>query len=90
MFYCIKPETGIPLGVTSFDGLSFDIGGKFACFATTSFFKLDFAGLFKGDDMVSSISLGLITHCNILICCDFYHSHRPLCVYNAGVRREKV
>ena len=46
---------GIPLGVTSFDGLSFDIGGKFADFFSTSFCSLDFAGLFAGSDLVNSI-----------------------------------
>lgn len=46
---------GIPLGVTSFDGLSFDIGGKFADFAEVSLFNLDFAGLFTGPDLANSI-----------------------------------
>ena len=46
---------GIPLGVTSFDSLSFDIGGKFADFFEISFFNLDFAGLFTGPDLTNSI-----------------------------------
>ena len=46
---------GIPLGVTSFDGLSFDIGGKFGDFFEISFCNLDFAGLFAGEDLVNSI-----------------------------------
>ena len=46
---------GIPLGVTSFDGLSFDIGRKFADFFEVSFFRLDFAGLFTGPDLTDSI-----------------------------------
>ena len=46
---------GIPLGVTSFDGLSFDIGGKFRDFFEISFCNLDFAGLFRGTDLVNGI-----------------------------------
>lgn len=46
---------GIPLGVTSFDGLNFDIGGKFADFFEVSFFRMDFAGLFNGADLADSI-----------------------------------
>lgn len=46
---------GIPLGVTSFDGLSFDIGGKFGDFFETSFLRLDFAGLFVGEDLFNSV-----------------------------------
>ena len=46
---------GIPLGVTSFDGLSFDIGGKFTDFVEVSLFNLDFAGLFTGPDLANSI-----------------------------------
>lgn len=45
---------GIPLGVTTFDGLSFDIGGKFADFFETSFCNLDFAGLLAGPDPLKS------------------------------------
>lgn len=46
---------GIPLGVTSFNGLSFDLGGKFADFCEISLLNLDFAGLFDGADMINSI-----------------------------------
>jgi len=46
---------GIPLGVTSFDGLSFDIAGKFNDFFEVSFFNLDFAGMFEGPDLMNSI-----------------------------------
>ncbi len=46
---------GIPMGVTSFEGLSFDIGGKFSDFVNTSFLQMDFAGLLNGDDLVNSI-----------------------------------
>ena len=51
----IATIVGIPLGVTSFDGLSFDIGRKFADFAEVSFCSLDFAGLLKGPDLADSI-----------------------------------
>lgn len=46
---------GIPLGVTSFDGLSFDIAGKFKDFFEVSFCNLDFAGMLEGPDLVNSI-----------------------------------
>lgn len=46
---------GIPLGVTSFDGLSFDIGSKFGDFFEISFCRLDFAGLFAGPDLMNSV-----------------------------------
>ena len=51
----IATIVGIPLGVTSFDGLSFDIAGKFTDFVEVSFCNLDFAGLFKGPDLADSI-----------------------------------
>lgn len=46
---------GIPLGVTSFDGLSFDIGGKVTDFPEVSFLNLDFAGLLTGESLVDSL-----------------------------------
>ena len=46
---------GIPLGVTSFDGLSFDIADKFNDFFEVSFCNLDFAGMFEGPDLMNSI-----------------------------------
>lgn len=46
---------GIPLGVTSFEGLSFDIGQKFADFFEVSFLQLDFKGLFSGAELADSI-----------------------------------
>ena len=46
---------GIPLGITSFESLSFDIGEKFADFAEVSLFQLDFGGLFSGADLADSI-----------------------------------
>ena len=45
---------GIPLGVTSFDALSFDIAGKFTDFFQTSFCNLDFSGLFDKTDLIGS------------------------------------
>ena len=46
---------GIPLGITSFDGLSFDIGGKVTDFPEVSFLNLDFAGLLTGESLVDSL-----------------------------------
>lgn len=46
---------GIPLGVTHLGNIDFNIGSKFADFAEVSFMKLDFAGLFAGENMVSTI-----------------------------------
>ena len=46
---------GIPFGVTSFDGLSVDVAGKFADFAEISFMGLDFNNLFSGPDLTESI-----------------------------------
>lgn len=46
---------GIPLGVTHMGNLSFDLGEKFSDFAEVSFLKLDFAGLFAGDNMLHTI-----------------------------------
>lgn len=43
---------GIPLGVTQMAGFSLDLGAKFADFGAVSLFKLDFAGLFAGEDAV--------------------------------------
>lgn len=45
---------GFPLGVTSLDGLSFDIAGKFSDFLEVSFFNMDFRGLFRGADFIES------------------------------------
>ncbi|MBR4099209.1 MAG: NCS2 family permease [Clostridium sp.] len=45
---------GIPLGVTSLEGLSFDIGGKFSDFMEVSFLKMDFVGLFAGRGVLES------------------------------------
>lgn len=46
---------GIPLGVTKLSAFNPNIGSKFSDFAEVSLFKMDFAGLFSGDNMVSTI-----------------------------------
>lgn len=46
---------GIPLGVTQVSNLSFDIGSKFSDFMAVSFFHLDFAGLFAGENLLQSL-----------------------------------
>lgn len=46
---------GIPLGVTTFHNFSLDIGSKFSDFAEVSFFKLDFAGLFTGENFLQTL-----------------------------------
>ena len=45
---------GIPLGVTKLSAFDMNIGGKFSDFAEVSFFKMDFAGLFAGENAVST------------------------------------
>ena len=46
---------GIPLGVTSLDGFSFNMGSKFRDFAEVSLFNMDFAGLMAGEGLLDSI-----------------------------------
>lgn len=46
---------GIPLGVTHMANLSFNIGGQFSDFMEVSFLKMDFAGLFAGEDLLRSV-----------------------------------
>lgn len=46
---------GIPLGVTQLSNFNFDLAGQFKDFAEVSLFKLDFAGLFAGENMVETI-----------------------------------
>lgn len=46
---------GIPLGVTQFSNFDMNLGAKFSDFMEVSFFNLDFAGLFAGDNMLESI-----------------------------------
>lgn len=46
---------GIPLGVTKLSAFDMNIGAKFRDFAEVSFFKMDFAGMFAGENMISTI-----------------------------------
>lgn len=46
---------GIPLGVTHLSNFTMDIGGQFKDFAEISLFKLDFAGLFGGENLIETI-----------------------------------
>ncbi len=46
---------GIPLGVTSLDGVSFNIASKFSDFAEVSLLKMDFAGLFAGERIIDGL-----------------------------------
>lgn len=46
---------GIPLGVTNISNFSFNIAEKARDFMEVSFFKLDFAGLFAGENMIHTI-----------------------------------
>ena len=46
---------GIPLGVTQMSSFSLNIGEKLKDFAEISFFNLDFAGLFAGENLVETI-----------------------------------
>ena len=45
---------GIPLGVTKLSAFDMNIGAKFSDFAEVSFLKMDFAGLFAGENAVST------------------------------------
>lgn len=51
----VATVAGIPLGVTHMANLSFNIGGQFSDFMEVSFLKMDFAGLFAGEDLFRSI-----------------------------------
>lgn len=46
---------GIPLGVTHIGRLSFNLGSKFSDFASVSFCRLDFAGLFEGKSIIEAL-----------------------------------
>ena len=46
--------SGIPLGITKLSAFDMNIGAKFSDFAEVSFFKMDFAGLFAGENAVST------------------------------------
>lgn len=56
---------GIPFGITSFHGLNFNFAQQFSDFLQVSFFKMDFAGLFKGStsilDMIFTIIMVVIS-----------------------------
>lgn len=45
---------GIPLGVTKLSSFDMNLGAKFSDFAEVSFFKMDFAGLFAGENAIST------------------------------------
>ena len=45
---------GIPLGVTKLSAFDMNIGAKFRDFAEVSFLKMDFAGLFAGENAIST------------------------------------
>jgi len=51
----ITTLVGIPLGVTQLNKFDLNLANKFADFAEVSLFKLDFAGLFAGENMLNSI-----------------------------------
>lgn len=46
---------GIPFGVTHISNIDFNIGAKFSDFMEVSFFKLDFAGLFAGENFAHTL-----------------------------------
>ncbi|MBQ7972960.1 MAG: NCS2 family permease [Lachnospiraceae bacterium] len=46
---------GIPLGVTRLSAFKFDLVGQVSDFFEVSFFKLDFVGLFQGDNIIETI-----------------------------------
>lgn len=51
----IATVAGIPLGVTTFEGVGANIGSQFKDFVEVSFLKLDFAGIFAGEDLLHSV-----------------------------------
>jgi AGZA family xanthine/uracil permease-like MFS transporter len=51
----VATVAGIPLGMTEMSNFSLDLGAKFADFAEVSFLKLDFAGLFAGENVVKTV-----------------------------------
>lgn len=46
---------GIPLGVTKLSSFDLNLGVKFRDFAEVSLFKLDFAGMFEGQDFMEAL-----------------------------------
>lgn len=51
----VATAAGIPLGVTKLSSFDMNLGAKFSDFAEVSLFKMDFAGLFAGENLVSTI-----------------------------------
>ena len=51
----VATAAGIPLGVTKLSSFDMNLGAKFSDFAEVSLFKMDFAGLFAGENIVSTI-----------------------------------
>ncbi|MDD3361459.1 MAG: NCS2 family permease [Hespellia sp.] len=51
----VATVAGVPLGVTHLSSLSMDLGTKFSDFAEVSFLKMDFAGIFVGKNLLSTI-----------------------------------
>ena len=51
----VATAAGIPLGVTKLSSFDMNLGAKFSGFAEVSLFKMDFAGLFAGENLVSTI-----------------------------------
>ena len=51
----VATVAGIPLGVTKLSSFDMNLGAKFSDFAEVSLFKMDFAGLFAGENIVSTI-----------------------------------
>ena len=50
----VATVAGIPLGVTQLSSFDMNLGAKFSDFAEVSLFKMDFAGLFAGDNIIST------------------------------------
>lgn len=46
---------GIPLGVTHLSNFSFNLGGQLRDFAEVSFMKMDFVGLFGGENWIETV-----------------------------------
>lgn len=51
----VATVVGIPFGVTKLSNFDLNFAGKFQDFADVSLFRLDFAGLFAGENMVETI-----------------------------------
>ena len=51
----VSTLAGIPMGVTNLSNLSFNLGSKLSDFLEVSFFQLDFAGLFAGENFAQTL-----------------------------------